>query len=409
MSFEAEMIIPQMGTDDLGQEARASSTFVRYALSLRHRSENENRSAGPLELVKEELAYIPLGDAKKSLAFKHATDWRKSAITGRRWVPYYISTDAGRGVIKVHQDGGSSGKPGTLLASNLPRTALSAANAAESPTATLARREMQSWRLLQLEPSALREPDTFSAAPYLRNDGAHLAATLLRLARRPDAEDETQDDSSASRVYGSVANSLAGLIEDVREVFVDRDEKRELLTLYVRGRDGTAHAARSLSDGTLRFLALAVLSQDVESNGVLCLEEPENGIHPERIPAMIRLLRELATDPSSPVDGDNPLRQVIINTHSPGVVMEVPEDSLLMAESQEQQQGDKRFRSLVFRCLPGTWREPSTKSVPLGRLLAYLNPVSPPDEATAIISGTRRVADRQDVKQLSFDYDASAA
>jgi hypothetical protein len=55
-------------------------------------------------------------------------------------------------VIKIHQDGGNRGRPQSLLAPNLPRTALSAANAAESPTATMARREMQSWRLLQLEP-----------------------------------------------------------------------------------------------------------------------------------------------------------------------------------------------------------------------------------------------------------------
>jgi len=37
MSFEVDMIIPATGFDDLGQEARASSTFVSYAISLRYR------------------------------------------------------------------------------------------------------------------------------------------------------------------------------------------------------------------------------------------------------------------------------------------------------------------------------------------------------------------------------------
>src|SRR5712691_4326188 len=37
MSFEAEMIVPRVGLDDLGQEARASITFLRYAVSLAYR------------------------------------------------------------------------------------------------------------------------------------------------------------------------------------------------------------------------------------------------------------------------------------------------------------------------------------------------------------------------------------
>ncbi len=80
MSFEAEMIIPHKGFDDLGQEAEASSTFVRYAVSLRYRKDEDNRSLGALELTKEELAYIKLGDAPKRLRFEHVSPWRKSAV-----------------------------------------------------------------------------------------------------------------------------------------------------------------------------------------------------------------------------------------------------------------------------------------------------------------------------------------
>lgn len=35
MSFEADMLIPQNGADDLGQEATATTTFVRYKLCLK--------------------------------------------------------------------------------------------------------------------------------------------------------------------------------------------------------------------------------------------------------------------------------------------------------------------------------------------------------------------------------------
>ncbi|MEO5361714.1 MAG: hypothetical protein H7843_14925 [Nitrospirota bacterium] len=43
----------------------------------------------------------------------------------------------------------------------------------------------------------------------------------------------------------------------------------------------------------------------------------------------------IATDATLPVEEGNPLRQVIINTHSPAVVAQVPDDSLQIAELRE--------------------------------------------------------------------------
>jgi len=217
-------------------------------------------------------------------------------------------------------------------------------------------------------------------------------------------------------VYANVANTLSELIDDVHSVRVDRDERRELLTLYVTGKDGTSHAARALSDGTLRFLALAVLALDPHETGVISLEEPENGIHPARIPAMIRLLENLSANVREPVGSENPLRQVIINTHSPAVVLQVADESLLMADLIDNVRDRKRFKSLTFRCLPGTWREKAggTPVIARGKLLDYLNPVEPcvnGDSSNA--DGTAdtpskprrvRVIDRSDLQQfLPFD------
>ncbi len=187
MSFEAEMIIPPTGIDDLGQNAKASSTFLRYSLTLHYRGEGESGSRGQLEIWKEELVHIPKSKAHRHLAFPHSkTSWRESVIDGTRRAPSFISTsemaDQPR-VIRMHQDSGRAGTPLELLAENLPRTVLSAANASENPTALLARREMQSWRLLQLEPTALRRSDDFNARPQLAADGRHLPAALYYLAR----------------------------------------------------------------------------------------------------------------------------------------------------------------------------------------------------------------------------------
>lgn len=387
MSFEAEMIVPHEGIDDLGQKAKARITFLRYSIELAYRFDDSLRSLGTLEILKEELVHINLGDAAKHLLFPHRVkDWRSTAVKGERRVPPFISTE-GEGVnrvIKLHQDGGSSGRPLSRSAINLPRTVLSVTNAAESPTALMARREMQSWKLLQLEPSSLRQPDSFTASTKLEADGSHLAATLYHLARLE--RHNGLDDSSDSQIYYEVANRLATLIDDVDRVWVDRDDRRELLTLMVTSRDGTSHPAKALSDGTMRFLALTVLSLDPEAQGLLCLEEPENGIHPERIPKILQLLQDIATDTDKPVGIDNPLRQVIINTHSPAVVMQVPQDSLLVAESREIVRSGQRFKRVSFGYLPNTWRQTKdvessneTEAVSIGKLLAYLNPVSHSD------------------------------
>ncbi len=399
MSFVAEMIIPKEGADDLGQHAKATATFVEYSIKLRYRHDPTMRALGSLELVSEDLNYITLREAAGHLPFEPSQTWRKSVIKNERRGREYISTK-GEGadrVIAVHQDGGSSGKPQNLRAANLPRTVLSAANSAESPTATLVKREMQSWKLLQLEPSTLREPDNFTAPVQLASNGAHLPAMLFHLANRP-----SEDGLDSAAIYTEVANRLAQLLDDAGSVHVDRDERRQLLTLYATGRDGTQHPARALSGGTLRFLALTVLAIDPEARGVICMEEPENGLHPERVPAMIQLLSDLATNIKEAVSADsgNPLRQVIVNTHSPSVVMQVPEESLILTEPVEVSPDGRPSRTVQFRCLPGTWRAKagSLGSGSKGRLLAYLNPVAHQGR------GGKRVVDREDIRQYRIPF-----
>lgn len=428
MSFEAEMIIPQTGFDDLGQPAKASSTFLRYSLVLAGRVNEERHALRSLEIRKEELVSLKKSEAANHLLFVNDADqWRDSVVVSQRRSPFFISTEetGDKRYIKLHRDRGgedrSDGRRHSAFpAVSLPRTVLSAANAAESPTALLARREMQSWRLLQLEPSALRKPDPFTAPVRLGNDGSFLAATLYHLAWHRSNEEGREDaskEATAAGVYAEVANRLSDLINDVHDVEIERDERRELLTLYVAGRDSTRHPAHALSDGTLRFLALAVLELDPNAHGLLCLEEPENGIHPERIPALLRLLQDIATDMTEPVGPDNPFRQVIINTHSPEVVREVPEGSLLMAVISYALREGREYPVVRFQCLKDTWREAAgERPVAMGKLLSYLNPALPAsrndDEGNLSSNGhglSQKVGDRPDIQRLMLSFEGDGA
>ena len=411
MRFEVDLIIPQEGTDDLGQKAKAATTAVRYALELGLK-EDALGTDGLIEVLEEELVSIPISKARKQISFQTSREWLTTAITGRKTTPFISTEREGASVkIRLHQDG----QGGTALARNaaqLPKTVLSTADATQYPTATIVKNELRSWRLLQLEPSALRRPDEFHmiTGANLTSSGAHLPATLYRLKLESEQREDPQD------VYQVLTNNLSRLINDVKYIYVDKDDRRELLTLMLTGRDGTPHPARSLSDGTLRFLGLSVLEMDPKAKGVLCLEEPENGIHPEKIPAILELLQNIAVDPKSPVGEDNPLRQVIINTHSPNVVQEVPEDTLLVAELVEAlgEMGHK-YKKTVFGALPDTWRShlPDQRIVPLGKLLAYLgsSPVNIDEPHYLNDSGengygspksTLKVKQREDIQQLKL-------
>jgi len=407
MRFEAEMVVPSEAVDDLGQVGKAAITFLKYTLVIRHRTDPQPAlSSTPLEILKEELVHIQLGEAHEHLLFPHnKKKWRDQVVLGRRSGIAFISTASkdGKTIIKLHQDAAGGGRAYERSANLLPKTVLSSATAAESPTALCARREMQSWQLLQLEPAALRQPDEFNATPRLSANGRGLPATLFRIASQAtlDSEPTSSPKTDPDLIYAKIANRLNDLIGGVASIRVDRDEKRELLTLMMQARDGTEIPARALSDGTLRFLALSVLELDPETPRVLCLEEPENGIHPDRIPAILQLLQDLAVDPTEPADPSNPLRQVIINTHSPSVVASVPIESVLLASTVRDRRDNQEFDRIVFSCLPENWRtkapEPQALISP-GQMMPYLSPLSLMPNNSHRPRGSKRVVDHPEFR-----------
>lgn len=91
--------------------------------------------------------------------------------------------------------------------------------------------------------------------------------------------------------------------------------------------DGFQFPAAVISDGTLRVLALLTLLHDTRHRGLVCFEEPENGVHPARLRTLIRRLQALVTDPLSNDEQEAaPLSQLLMNSHSP-VVLSAVRDS----------------------------------------------------------------------------------
>ena len=327
ISFEVDMIVPDQVTDDFGREAHPATSLLRYEVAFTYHDDGYPR----LVLNKEELGPLRAGEAKAHIGFPHTTAFRKSVVKPTPRKGNFISTkhDGDDIVLTLHQDGGSRGQG--IPPGRSPRTVVGGTNAAEYPTVLAAKREMASWRTLHLEPSVMRTPDKIGGPTAVDAHGGHVAAALARLVSNEKRRGSTLAD---------VSNSLARLVPDIESIEIDRDESRQQLTTIARMKGcRQTLGPRSLSDGTLRFLALVTMEADRQSASVLCMEEPENGMHPKRIPAMVNLLREFTTDADDEVDAENPLRQVILNTHSPDVVKQLHSHEDLFVETLDTPSG----------------------------------------------------------------------
>jgi predicted ATPase len=369
IKLAAEMIVPSEVEDDLGTPAEASATFLRYEVSLGYKAPRGEHGPGRLNLVAEGLHQVPAPGTR--LRFPHSAPFRKSVIHGERRTRKFLST-VRRGddtLINLHEDDGRVGT--TRPADRAGRTVLSTVNTNDYPTILAARREMQNWRRLALEPSALRAPDGVNGPQVLATDGRHLASSLFRIAHAPGDDFEVDPD----RVYASVAGRLSDLAGvRIEGLDVEYDPAREVFTLFLQEQGGLRLPARALSEGTLRFLALCVLLEDPSFTGLICMEEPENGIHPANLPAMLELVRDLAVDPWEAPGDSNPFRQVIVNTHSPWVVQLCDPSDLLLADVKPRSSPSGRItRSLSLLPFIGTWRAtPGRPTFSKADVVAYL-------------------------------------
>ncbi|MBB5115390.1 AAA family ATPase [Micromonospora echinospora] len=364
----AEMIVPNEVEDELGERARPEATFLRYEVTLGYGPTRGEHGGGRLHLLREDLRQVE--DPKTRLRFAAGDPFLDSLILSSGRDPVYLSTDrrgAQAAFINSHEGGHTvekSRSPGRAA-----RTVLSTTITAENPTILAARHEMQRWRRLALEPSALRSPDDETGPERMSPRGRHLPSTLYRVAHAPDWSGDPE------RVYARVAGRLSDLTGlAVEALDVEFDDVRQTFTLFLQERGGLRLPARALSEGTLRFLALCVLLEDSEFNGLVCMEEPENGIHPANLPAMVQLVRDLVVDPTESPGTANPFRQVIINTHSPGVVQLCDPSDLLLAQLRPRSSAGRGIvRSLAVLPYRSSWRaQPGQPTFSEADVVAYL-------------------------------------
>ena len=310
MEFIVEMLVNRKVKDNWGGEVDLKYTRLRYQLKIKR--ESNISGFENLYIVDERLENLKHNEDNwvKNYIPKTVLETWRPKVTGRRAIPYIKTEDkSGIATIVVHQDG-QAGNKKVFPAKNASQTVLSSINTIDFQHILAAKQEMLSWKFMQLNPEDLREPtrqdigirDTITAS------GKNLAAALFRIK---------QDDEYT---LTAISRDLNNLLPNLTEVNVYDDKANRQFIIKVKGDDNREFSSRVLSEGTLRLLTLCVLQYDRQHTGLLCFEEPENGIHPFRIEAMARLLKELTVDFE---DTEMPLRQVIVNTHSPVLVSQL--------------------------------------------------------------------------------------
>ncbi len=305
IEFAVEMLVNTKIKDSWGNEAKLKYTRLRYELKIKRFT----NSLGIEDLV---VTYEHLENLKhkedkwiKLLHQDRVENWRPN-VNRVRTIPY-IKTEIenDKPIVLVLPDGGQGGHRRFPL-NNATRTVLSSFDTVDFPHVLAAKEEMRRWTFLQLNPEDLRQATHKNTGEdVISESGKNLAAVLHRIKQ--------EDSYTLIEISREFQTFLPNLVDvDV----IDETENRQYL-IKLKDKDKKEYTSRVLSEGSLRILALCILKYNTKQTGLLCFEEPENGIHPFRLETMAKLLKSLSVDFA---DIEMPLRQVIVNTHSPVLV-----------------------------------------------------------------------------------------
>ena len=164
-----------------------------------------------------------------------------------------------------------------------------------------------------------RRPQSFDVnGDVLSEDGQNLVPVLNVLQKSPQAKRR-------------IVNALQCLYEDVEDFAVVVEG--EHMQVYLQEHE-IAIPANRMSEGTLRFLCILSILCHPKPPPLVCIEEPELGLHPDILPRLCDLLREASER-----------CQLIVTTHSDSIIdglTDTPE-SVVVCERRDGQTILKRL------------------------------------------------------------------
>lgn len=171
-------------------------------------------------------------------------------------------------------------------------------NLGEHPRIVTLRKYIEEWYLSYFVPDAARSLPPAGAQRWLDRTGSNVGNVLQYFQRQYPAEFKD--------ILARVAAAIPGLKTITPKV---GEDKRMLLRFDEAGYEDPFYQS-SMSDGTLKMVAYAVLLADPQPRPFIGIEEPENGLYVELVE---RLAQQLRAHAGRKKGGT----QVLVTTHSP--------------------------------------------------------------------------------------------
>lgn len=206
--------------------------------------------------------------------------------------------------------------PGPIPIAPQDASRLTAGTGFFSPPLVLFRNYIEGWSFFNISPAVARLPCKEVPELALGEAGEHLAAILHKL------EKQNGERGSLEQIVAGLRGAVPGF-KSVRTKPLEVEGKWTFQVVEDRIRG--AINPRSVSDGTIRLLAMMVIAHwSARRSTLLAIEEPENGLHPHLSRHIVELLRTASET-----------RQVLVTTHHPDFLDELEPEEVILCDKQE--------------------------------------------------------------------------
>jgi predicted ATPase len=171
------------------------------------------------------------------------------------------------------------------------------------------REYVRGWRFynaFNINNEKIRKSVPTSQDPILREDAGNLSAVLFNLM--------TEHAESFEELKSVIKSAIPGF----RNLNVKaRGGPGEVIAFWEEDNIDTELSLADLSDGTLRFIAWATLCIMPSPPTLICIDEPDQGVHPRTLPIMAGLFEKASAR-----------TQVILATHASYFLMQFDLDNI---------------------------------------------------------------------------------
>ncbi|MCI0710301.1 MAG: AAA family ATPase [Chloroflexi bacterium] len=192
---------------------------------------------------------------------------------------------------------------------------------------------ISSWKVFHFhdtsDAAGVKQSGSVDDAAYLRSDASNLAAYLYRL--------QENNPDTYSQIRKTVQLAIPFFYDFILEPRTIKGGDQQIRLLWRQRDSDYSMWPTQLSDGSIRFIALATALLQPDPPSTIIIDEPELGLHPYAITLLGSLMRSASTR-----------MQIIVSTQSVPLLNEFDIEDLIIAELEDGASVFKRLNGNDF-------------------------------------------------------------